>query len=320
MPLSSLPITKLALSPPPLSDLATAIAAGLRTNFTTSTVSVSTPPDLRNAPFFLAGPGLSGNARVADIGGVQNLRPTPNLDAKYDLLGIARLMGMSDEGGLLVGAGAGPFHHLGYNSELMPNIAYGSASDGVINNCTHYAKITQDGGVRCEKIGESVGFALMANLFGCDGETGPILHVTARGRKARQSFTESIRAGIRAVYGDKLVSLGGVFVIHKGKTKLHVMPDFSDKPLRSPDDLDGWLRYFDTDPPLVCLSVFHSGDDGDLGLRMEHTHCFAGEGGAVDCRGGHYHGDVDETMQDVEYEAWFNVGEVLYRIGQPDGE
>ncbi|KAK7420807.1 hypothetical protein QQX98_002611 [Neonectria punicea] len=316
---SQLPVVKLALSPPPLDDLASAIRAGLQTNFSTSDVSVSAPPDLRHAPFFLAGPGLSGNVRVADVGGIPNLRPSPNLDAKFDLLNISELMEMSQSGGLLVGAGAGPFHHLGCNSELVPNIAYGSAADGVLKNCTRYAKITQDGGVRCEKVGESTGFGLMANLLGCDGETGPTLHVTAKGRKAKESFTESIRTAIRAVYGEKLISLGGVFVIHKGKSKLHVMPDFSDKPLHEPKDLDRWLRYFDTDPPLVCLSVFHSGDDGDLGLRMEHTHCFAAEGEAADGRGGHYHGDIDETMQDVEYEGWFNVAEVVYRIGQPDG-
>lgn len=102
------------------------------------------------------------------------------------------------------------------------------------------------------------------------------------------------------------MSLGGVFVIRKGKARVHVMPGFSEVPLRGREEVEGWLRYFEMGAPLVCLSVFHSFDPG-LGLRMEHTHCFSGHG-----EGGHYHGDV--TPEEVEYEAYFNVAKVLYRI------
>ncbi|KAH7122019.1 hypothetical protein B0J13DRAFT_566839 [Dactylonectria estremocensis] len=312
------PVRKLALSPPSLDDLASAISTGLESNFSAVNVSVSTPPDLRQRPFYLAGPGLSGNVRIADVGGQANIRPEPNRNAQYDLLAVSKLMEMSPDSGMLLGAGAGPFQTLGYNSELMPNLAYGSASEGTLQNSTHYAKITQDGQACCEKIGESTGFGLMCNIFGCDGKTGPLLHVAARGRTGKANFTDSIRAAVGAVYGAKLVSLGGVFVIHKGKTKLHVMPDFPQKPFKDEKDVGAWLKYFDVDPSLVCLTVFHSGDDQGTDLRMEHTHCFAGEGPGKDRCGGHYHFDLDETMEDVEYEGWFNAAEVLYRIDQPE--
>ncbi|KAF7552988.1 hypothetical protein G7Z17_g3954 [Cylindrodendrum hubeiense] len=311
------PVRKLALSPPSLDDLASAISGGLRSNFSTVSVSVATPPDLREGPFYLAGPGLSGNVRIADVGGQANLRPEPNRNAKYDLLAVSELMEMSPDSGVLLGAGAGPFHVLGYNSELMPNLAYGAASGGVLENCTHYAKVTQNGEARCEKIGESTAFGLMCNLFGCDGKTGPLLHVTTRGRIGSTNFTDSIRAAVGAAFGDRLISLGGVFVVHKGKTKLHVMPDFPQKPFEDEKDIGNWLKFFDTDPALVCLSVFHSGDDQGMSLRMEHTHCFAGEGPGKESRGGHYHFDLDETMDHVEYEGWFNVADILYRIDQP---
>ena len=77
--------------------------------------------------------------------------------------------------------------------------------------------------------------------------------------------------------------------------------------------VEKWLRFFEMDGPLTCLSVLHVGDEeGEkLGLRMEHTHCF-GEGGA---NGGHYHGDV--KGEEVEYEGYFNLAECVYRIDQP---
>ena len=106
-----------------------------------------------------------------------------------------------------------------------------------------------------------------------------------------------------------LFSLGGVFVIKKGKARLQVMPDFSKTPLKTREEVNEWLRYFDMSAPLVCLSVFHSYDPG-LELWMEHTHCFSDHN-----QGGHYHEDT--TPDEVGYEAYFNVASVLYRIDRP---
>lgn len=306
------PVRKVPLHPPPLDEVAAAVLNGLQSNFSTSSASVSVPPDLRAPPFHLAGQGLSGNPRVADIGGQVNLFPSFNLDKRYNLLRISELMGMNS--GLLIGAGAGPFFDLGRNIELMPNIAFGSASDRELKNCTRYAKVLDDGSALCEGIGTSTGCALMCNLFGCDGETGPLLHVKVKGRTGKLNFTEAIQKGLADVYGDRLVSLGGVFVARSGKLKMHVMPDFPDKPFKSRDEVDKWLQFFDMETPMVCLSVLHSGDDKDLGLRREHTHCFGADDAGENRRGGHYHFDLDETMDTVEYEGWFNVAEVLYKI------
>lgn len=214
----------------------------------------------------------------------------------------------------MIGAGAGPFFDLGGNIELVPNIAFGPASGGELKNCTRYAKVLDDGSALCEKIGTSTGCALMCNLFGCDGEPGPLLHVKARGRTGKLNFTEAIQKGLADVYGDRLISLGGVFVVGSGKLKMHVMPDFPGRPFTSRQDVDEWLHWYDMDTPMVCLSVLHSGDDKDLGLRKEHTHCFGADGTENGQRGGHYHFDLDETMDTVEYEGWFNVAQILYKI------
>lgn len=306
------PVRRVLLHPPPLDEVAAAVRDGLQTNFSTASASISIPPDLRQPPFHLAGPGLSGNPRVADIGGQRNLFPEFNLEKRYDLLRISEQMDMKS--GVLIGAGAGPFYDLGRNIELMPNIAFGSASGGELKNCTRYAKVQDDGSALCEEIGTSTGCALMCNLFGSDGEMGPLLHIKARGRTGKLNFTQAIQKGLSDVYGDRLVSLGGVFVVRSGKLKMHVMPDFPDKPFTRREDVDEWLHFFDMDTPMVCLSVLHSGDDKDLGLRKEHTHCFGADGAEDTRRGGHYHFDLDETMDSVEYVGWFNVAENLYKI------
>lgn len=306
------PVRRVLLHPPPLDEVAAAVRNGLQSNFSTSSASISVPPDLRQPPFHLAGPGLSGNPRVADIGGQTNLFPSPNLDKRYDLLSISELMDMKS--GVLIGAGAGPFSDLGLNTELMPNIAFGSDSDRELRNCTRYAKVLDDGSALCEGVGNSTGCALMCNLFGCHGEAGPLLHIKVKGRRGKLNFTEAIQKGLADVYGDRLISLGGVFVARSGKLKMHVMPDFPDKPFKSPGEVQQWLQFFDMDGPMVCLSVLHSGDDKDLGLRKEHTHCFGADDAEENRRGGHYHFDLDETMGVVEYEGWFNVAEVLYKI------
>ncbi|KAJ9613904.1 hypothetical protein H2200_002040 [Cladophialophora chaetospira] len=334
MPSDAFPVKKISLSPPSLGALAESIQSGLSTNFASSACTVSTPPDLTLPPYHLAGPGLTGNPRIVDIGGPPNLSPLPNFTKKYELLSISAQAEMSTDTGFILGAGAGPFHVLGQNSELMPNFAYGAAVDGEGSrnerNRTYYAKIKPDDSVCCAQIpNKSTDFAFMCNLFCSDGKPGPCLHVTAKSRTGHLNFTETIQEALKASFGDKLVSIGGVFLIKKGTANLHVMPDFPKEPFKSREDVGKWLRYFkmdfsnNEDGPLVCLSVFHSGDDGGLDLRMEHTHCFTVKGGGGDTngfketsKGGHYHYDVDDTKEEIEYEGWFNVAEYLYRVDQ----
>lgn len=229
---------------------------------------------------------------------------------------MTHLMDMSPERGFILGAGAGPFHVVGVNNELVPNLSWEGSQ---VRNLTRYARVDDGGGCVCQKItdlegvGEGEGSrdcALMVNLFGCDGTPGDVLHITASKRTGAMNFTDTIREALRNASGEKLISMGGVFVIKKGKTRLHVMPDFPSAPFKDRGEVEGWLKYFEVEAPIVCLSVFHSCDPG-LELRMEHTHCFKADGGD----GGHYHDDT--TPEDVEYEAYFNVAEVLYRIDRP---
>jgi hypothetical protein len=298
-------VHKVPLSPPTLEELVAPITSGLSSNFEHVSVSVVPCPDLCQAPFNLAAPGLSGNPRIADVGGPPNLSPSPKLDRKYSLIEMAKLMEMGPKGALL-GASAGPFHVLGVNSELMPNLSFDAET---VTNRTHYAQIDERGGCLCKEL-SSTDFGLMANLFGSDGSPGNVLKIAAKIRTGKANFIQTVQNALKAEFGERTISMGGVFVIKKGKANLHVMPDFSETPLNSRREVDEWLRYFDMEAPLVCLSVFHSHDPG-LALRMEHTHCFSDHN-----QGGHYHDDI--TPNEVEYEAYFNVAEALYRIDRPE--
>ncbi|KAL6229635.1 hypothetical protein BDW75DRAFT_92979 [Aspergillus navahoensis] len=321
--------TTTSRNPPPLSELAPIIERALQHNFAHASALVTQCPDLRRAPFGLAAPGLSGNPRIADVGGQANLFPRPNLDAKYSLLSIARDMDMSSQTGFILGAGAAPFQDVGHNAELAPNIAWGAREGGkavdfeklgpldVVNE-TRLVEVIQgqEDLINCRRA-PSTNCALMVNLFGSSGLPGPVLKVTARGRTESASFTNAIRAGLLKVYGEsRPISLGGVFLLKSGSARFHVMPDFpapEDLPFKDRKTLEQeWLKYHTCEAPVVCLTVFHSADPEGLSLRMEHTHCFDPEGSR---KGGHYHYDIEsEDGEEAEYEAYLNVAEVVYRI------
>ncbi|KAJ5811272.1 hypothetical protein N7474_007573 [Penicillium riverlandense] len=316
---------------PPLEELSHVIEHGLRQNFGFARAEAVQCPDLRQRPFGLAAPGLSGNPCIGDIGGRQNLFPTPNLQAKYSLLSLADKMRMSPSQGFIIGAGAAPFQDIGQNAELAPNISW-EHKNGFSPNLDDPASLTVTNGtrvvevardlsgnpdIRCGKT-SSTNCALMMNLYGSDGTTGAVIKVIAKARTGPQNFTDCIRSSLRNAYGDsRAISLGGVFLLKSGSANFHVMPDFpapDQLPFRDRKQMEEeWLKYHVCTAPVVCLTVLHSADPDNLELRMEHTHCFEVDGNS---KGGHYHYDVD-CGEDVEYEAYLNVAPVVYRIDRP---
>lgn len=318
---STMEVRKVPLSPPSLEELSSILQAPLRDNYEQAEVNVVPCPDLRQSPFLLAAEGICGEERCADIGGQPNVFPLPQLDQRWSLVKIAQAMDMSPEKGALIGAGAGPFHVVGTNGELTPNLSW-KGSFGAVDNQTRSVQVGPSHGTPGLSKCPSLDCALMANVYGSSGAPGPVLKVTARGRRgAEKSFTECIRKALAAAYGTDtdapIVSLGGVFVIRSGRTRYHVMPDWpaeKELPFQTPKQLNDWLTYHDFKGPITCLSVMHSADPGKrLGLRMEHTHGFSPLGKDA---GGHYHYDIDEG-ETVEYEGYFNTAKAIYRIDQP---
>ncbi|OQR73540.1 ester hydrolase C11orf54-like [Tropilaelaps mercedesae] len=295
---------------PPLENVAKVLQEGLQKSFTEVSVTVEDCPDLKKAPFHLAAEGLSGLPRICDIGGVPYLIPLAQPEKRYNYEEVASLAGVPD--GFFVGAGAGPCHIIGTNSELMPNIKCSGGSGSLTRNETHYARICEDGKSHLmEKVPNGTAdFCLMGNVFLSQGKPGKALRLRLKRRTGSDNLTTAIRKILLETFGpDKPVGLGGVFLISKGKAKLHIMPAFSKTALTSDEDVDKWLHYFEFRAPLICLSVMSSCDPG-WDLRIDHTHCFSTHGA-----GGHYH--CDTTPDEVEYECWFNVAEKLVRVDQP---
>ena len=139
---SPLPIKTYALTSPPLSELASLLTKSLTSHFQDVSASVVPCPDLRQSPFHLAAAGLCGNEKIADIGGPPYLHPLPDFMKKYSFPELAKVLDMSPDRGFMLGAGAGPFHVVGRNSELMPNISYeGEKVYSRTHTALHYPQI-----------------------------------------------------------------------------------------------------------------------------------------------------------------------------------
>ncbi|CAN8016073.1 hypothetical protein HPB47_017505 [Ixodes persulcatus] len=297
-------VDKHSLHRPSLEEVAKALSDGLRSNFEHVQVDVVDCPDLRQKPFMLASEGICGQPRLTDIGGVPYLVPIVQTDKIYDLEKVMKQTDVPD--GFAIGAGAGPYHTVGINCEMMLNMKCGQNPV----NKSHYAKIGEDGSCVLGKLsGPPCEFCLMGNFLISEGKQGKVIKVSAKKRTGQENFVTAMRNGLKAKYGTEPVGMGGAFLLAQGKAKLHIMPKFSTAPLLTDAAMNQWLKFFEMSAPLVCLSTFVSHDPG-WDLRIEHTHCFSDHK-----QGGHYH--YDTTPDEVEYLGYFNVAEWLYRIDAP---
>lgn len=140
-----LDVKKVILQKPTLEEVAKILNDGLAKYFEHASVSVVECPDLTQAPFHLAASGLGGQTAIADVGGPPFLTPLVQRDKKYSFEQIASLVSeKSSQNAFLIGASAGPFHLVGTNCELMPNVLLKRTESGefkVIQNNTHYSKV-----------------------------------------------------------------------------------------------------------------------------------------------------------------------------------
>eukprot|EP00055_Hartaetosiga_balthica_P007530 m.26004 g.26004 ORF g.26004 m.26004 type:complete len:330 (-) comp5817_c0_seq3:339-1328(-) len=296
--------TSKPLHVPDEDELVKVLTDGLKGNFGNVSVSFEACPDLTKEPYFLASKGLCGHPRLVDVGGVPNLVPVVKRNKIYNLKDVAKAIGLP--GAFFIGAGAGSSRLVGVNCELMPNSHIATSE---IN--THFAKVDPKTDKIILEHYASNEFGLLANFLATDGSMdGNVLKIEVDTRIGEENFVSCIRNTLHAFYGkDKPVGLGGVFVIETGDAKIHVMPNFSDAPLDTDDDVEEWLNFYTCHSPLTCLSVLISSDPG-LDLRVEHTHCFSAHG-----EGGHYH--CDTTPKEVKYCAYFQVAPEIFRVDPP---
>ncbi|XP_076473127.1 ester hydrolase C11orf54 homolog [Babylonia areolata] len=304
----ALSVTKVPLLVPSMEEVVQVLQSGLEKNFSSVEVSVVDCPDLTQKPFNLSAKGLCGSPRLADVGGPPNLVPLVKKEKLYNMGDVASLVELP--GAFMVGAGAGPFAVVGTNSELVCSVQVSEDGKKAVCCNSYISKVdTQDGSCILDPLRDTLDFNLMGNFLCCEGKPGKVLEIKASVRTGEENFMSAVRKSLQNHYQSKSVGLGGVFLIERGKAKIHVMPDFSCTPLDTSEKVNGWLKFYEMDATLVCLGELVSHDPG-LDLRVEHFHCFSDHG-----QGGHYH--YDTTPGEVGYRAYFSIAELLYRIDQP---
>ncbi|XP_016956812.1 ester hydrolase C11orf54 homolog [Drosophila biarmipes] len=293
---------------PPLSELQNVIQGALTANFAQVDVSVGPCPDLKAKQFSLVESGLGGKPTLLEAGGPPFLLPLVQRDKLYNIAEITRKI--QGPGKIFaVGAGAGPWPIRGSNCEGIFNLSV-SEKDELTNGS--YTATVRGAQEECvlEKIPHSEPrCALLLNLFLSQGKPGQVLKVSAKQRTGEQNFIECIRKGLENHYGDKVVGLGGIFVIKKGAAHQHVMRDFSKTPINSDEEVNEWLKFYEMPAQLNAVGTLVT-KEHDLDLRLQHFHSFSFENW-----GGHYH--YDTTPDIVEYEAYLNVAERVVRVDKP---
>eukprot|EP01135_Chromosphaera_perkinsii_P011914 Nk52_evm31s2531 gene=Nk52_evmTU31s2531 len=336
-----LKVTKRKLFVPPLTELAQVIEAGLLStnHFSHVKVDVVMCPDLSSGPWDLAGKGICGNPRLADVGGTYALLPTPQFDKEYSYAAVASACEFDSNVGLIMGPGLCNPDYSKVNAEMIANYNVGSGLQK-----GRWARVCTESGESVLDKYECESFKLLGNMFLSEGKDGgKVLRINATTKQElcemdKISFSESIRQVLREKYhagddnGDHTteeyarnhaVGFGGIFQISEGIAKFHIMPDFSKTPLNTPEDVKEWLRFYDFSGPLTCLSTFIS-DDLGLGIRVEHTHGYSSD--PKGSEGGHYHygyniggckenrADCDGNGAVMKYFGYFNPAEFMYKV------
>lgn len=269
---------------------------------------MGTCPDLKAPEYGLVESGLGGKPTLLEVGGPPFLLPLVQRDKLYNIKEITRQI--QGPGKIFaVGAGAGPYPIRNSNCEGIYNLSV-SENDELTNGS--YTATVRGAHEECvlERIPSTEArCALLLNLFLSRGETGPVLRISAKQRKGELNFIECIRKGLEDHYGDKVVGLGGIFVIRKGAAHQHVMRDFSKTPIHTDEEVNQWLKFYEMPAQLNALGTLVT-KEHDLDLRLQHFHSFS-----FSNWGGHYH--YDTTPDIVEYEAYLNVAERVVRVDKP---
>ncbi|RZF34327.1 hypothetical protein LSTR_LSTR008866 [Laodelphax striatellus] len=302
-------IERQALFQPQFDDVVKALSNGLKENFETVNVSLEDCPDLTQEPFHLAAKGLGGCPKIVDVGGPPYLLPNVDKSRYYDCSLLGKIC--SVEPAFIVGAGAGPFHYVGTNSEMIANLIVEEGKENVVGTRIVKLENHQRDKIEVQVLPKTeTKCALLANFFLSQGKPGKVIKVHVKKRTGTKDFVTSLREALKSQFGDKAVGLGGAFLVKEGKVRQHVMPDFCKTPIHTEEELNSWLTFHEMSAPLVALGILMSVDPG-LDLRVQHFHSFSLHG-----EGGHYH--YDTTPDSVEYLAYLNMAEELVRIDRPE--
>ena len=151
---------------------------------------------------------MGGEPTLVDVGGPPYLLPLPKLDRNYDLVEVPATMKMKEGSISMIGAGAGPWKHLGTNCEMMANLSIPfNQPDGKIINSTRLATVDPAGqrALHLVPTGQTQ-FSLLANLLVTRGLPGTkVLRIRCHKRTGPDNFVTSMRKILLKHYGNKSV-------------------------------------------------------------------------------------------------------------------
>ncbi|EFN77930.1 ester hydrolase C11orf54 homolog [Harpegnathos saltator] len=309
-----LDISKKILYQPPVTELISVLTDGLTANFEKVIVKLGRcPRDPERQPNQY---DLCGDPTILEIGGPAYLLPLAQKDKFYNIETLLRRIDYHGSA-FVIGAGAGLWPHTtdGSNCELIIHHHINTQIGSVVNN-SRYAFVDKCTGecVVAQHLSHNeqhqATCPILANLYVCKGEPGMVIKVYAKKRTGKLDFIASMQKALGNYYKDELVGLGGMFTMRNGKIKQHVMPDYSNTPLTTEAQLNDWLHFYEMKTPLTAVGTFVSAET-ELDLRVQHFHSFAHNNKMA----GHYH--IDTTPDTIEYEGYFNIASVLYRVDQP---
>lgn len=296
-----------------LTEVASALEAGLQAHFETIDVSVVASLDL--TALGLATAGMGGATALIEFGGEPYAHNPTYRGKNVDVLEMLQAGEMV--GGKVFGAAMADMAVLDGNSgEMISNMD----PDG--RNLSRVARVGAERECILEPYPSTV-CGPIANLFVSQGQPSELIQIDVKKRIGDQiSLTQCMRESLAPlVEGDNHIGLGGVVELVAGKIWSHVMPNYDCL-------VDG---YYDTDreqvvkdflqfyehmgPQLLLFSALWTGDPsgGKLNLRTsgEHTHFYHRDDAAQ--QAGHYHGDV--TPDEVHYRGFFNLADQIVRFG-----
>ena len=301
---------------PSLQQIANALQNGLSENYENVSVSVEACPDLRE--WGCATQGMSGRARILDVGGEAYAHNRRFRDNQFSIPAMAEACGLPDGG--VFGAGmACPAVLNGHCGEMIASIGLPADIRSKV------ARVGRDKECIMEDYGALIHSGL-SNLYLCDGSPGPAIRLEVSRRigdeasltqAMRKSLTDNLDAG-----GTQQIALGGVFRIASGRIRSHVMPDYDCIGFEYFDEerneaFRDFLQFYEMGPNLLCFSVLWTADPTGTSLHLrasgEHTHFHATDGKQ---EAGHYHGDV--TPEEVAYAGYFHPAEMVFRINDPE--
>ena len=157
--------------------------------------------------FVLLEKGLGGDPSLVDLGGVPYLVPSAQRDRIYDLAELPAMMDVRDGSVLMIGAGAGPWQHLGTNCEMMANLCLSLDPGGKKVNGTRLATVDPAGQRQLHVLPpEQTRCSLLSNLLVSHGLPGtPVLRVRCQKRSGPDNFVTCMRKAVRQRYADQPV-------------------------------------------------------------------------------------------------------------------